>query len=134
VAFCRSGVREAACFLRFIYNPEDATHASLAALADEELAVVAGLAHKLNAGRLLAEIDAFLRGKMAVLLGCNTSLRQSRAAQIATTSGLGQWMTAPADAALLQARPLRPAGTSCRRRCKSPTPASSSSCRSSAWR
>ena len=65
VALCGVSVREAACFLRLIYSPEDAMPASLAALAGGgELAAVAGLAHKLNAGRLLAKIDSFLQGTL----------------------------------------------------------------------
>jgi hypothetical protein len=58
-------VRDAACFLRLIYSPDDAVPGGLAALAGGgELAAVAGLAHRLNAGRLLANIESFLKGKL----------------------------------------------------------------------
>ena len=67
VAFEGASVREATCFLRFIYSPDDVAPSTLAVLTGDggELAAVAGLAHKLDAGRLLAKIDSFLQGKQS---------------------------------------------------------------------
>ena len=63
-AFHGSSVRDAAVFLWFIYSPNDtALPRSLAALAAQELAAVAALAHKLKAGGLLGQIEGFLQGK-----------------------------------------------------------------------
>ena len=64
VAFDGAGLRETACFLRLMYSPDEANPTSLAALEFEELVAVAGLAHKLNAGRLLGKIDTFLQGTL----------------------------------------------------------------------
>ena len=63
-AFSGVSVLDAACFLRFIYRPEDAAPTGLAVMDVAVLAAVAGLAHKLDAGRLLAKIDSFLQGKL----------------------------------------------------------------------
>ena len=71
VAFSGASVQESACFLRFIYKPDDAALTCLALLNAGVLAAVAGLAHKLNAGRLLARIDAFLQGKLEKLQRCS---------------------------------------------------------------
>lgn len=57
-------------FLRFVYSPDQATLGSLRAVhaaADGLLAALAGLAHRLDAGGLLAKIEGYLRGEQGVL-------------------------------------------------------------------
>lgn len=60
-AFKGASLQAAACFLRLLYGDDHS--GNLAKLAEAELlAAVAGLAHKLEAGRLLDGIAAFLNG------------------------------------------------------------------------
>ena len=63
-SFCGVGVWEVACFLRFIYSPDDAVPEILGVLASKELAAAAALAHKLKAGGLLAKIESYVQGKL----------------------------------------------------------------------
>lgn len=62
-AFEGSTAAEAACLLRFLYRPQEATPAAFAALAAAgRLPGVAALAHKLDIPRPLAAIEAYLEG------------------------------------------------------------------------
>lgn len=65
-AFAGCSLRQVSVFLRFIYCPDHATPGSLHgvhAAAGGLLAAVAGLAHRLDAGGLLAKIEGYLQGE-----------------------------------------------------------------------
>lgn len=58
-------LQQAACFLRLIYSPNHATLAGLGALHQADAALLPALtrlAHRLDAGTLLAKLEACLQG------------------------------------------------------------------------
>ena len=66
-----AGLQPAACFLRLVYCPEDATPEHLAVLAGSGmLAPVAALAHNLRATRLVDRVGAYLQGGCWLEHGC----------------------------------------------------------------